>query len=247
MRLFIVETDNIAELVLIMESLMRGEPPPNFGAPREERGAPPASAGLDAPNPYSTQGAPYSTQGAPKAHAAGSHADKYPAPDPYPTLTRALSGAPLIKPDLDVWNEPKSWDGEPPFNPESVRNIGEPTTHRHPLYQEGLNAWYGLLHTWNTNFGIEGEPQPDRAKALMDMLNFGGQAPWIYIRAFPGLTQAIFALVPYWGKKRVRQVTENIVQVASALAYREFADHLEYTTPYVNWCRLPDDADPAAE
>lgn len=238
MRLFIVETDNIAELVLIMESLMRGEP--HFSVPLGERGAPPASADLDAPNPYSTQGAP-------KAHAAGSHADKYPAPDPYPTLTRALSGAPLIKPDLDVWNEPKSWDGEPPFNPESVRNIGEPTTHRHPLYQEGLNAWYGLLHTWNTNFGIEGEPQPDRAKALMDMLNFGGQAPWIYIRAFPGLTQAIFALVPYWGKKRVRQVTENIVQVASALAYREFADHLEYTTPYVNWCRLPDDADPAAE
>jgi len=146
-----------------------------------------------------------------------------------------------VKPDLEVWAEPRSWDGEAPFNPESPRNIGEPTTHQHPLYQDGLNAWYGLLHTWNTNFGVEGEPQPDRAKALMDMLNFGGQAPWVYIRAFPGLTQAIFALVPDWGKKRVRQVTENIVQVASALAYREFADHLEYTVPYINWTRLSDE------
>ena len=239
MRLFIVETDNISELVLIMEALMRGEPPPNLGAAREEREAPATSAGVDAPNPYSTQGAPYST---PSTHSGGLAGNR-PASDSYPALTRALSGAPLIKPDLDVWAEPKSWDAEPPFDPESVRNIGEPTTHRHPLYQEGLNAWYGLLHTWNTNFGVEGEPQPDRAKALMDMLNFGGQAPWVYIRAFSGLTEAIFALVPHWGKKRVRQVTENIVQVASALAYREFADHLEYTTPYVNWCRLSDDAD----
>lgn len=203
MRVFILETDNIAELASLIGALSRGETLPSLATAIQA---------------------------------------KTPEPPPLPSKTpiRSQGMTPSI-PDLDVWDEPKSWDQEPPFDPESARNVGEPTTHQHPLYQDGLNAWYGLLHTWNTNFGVEGEPQPDRAKALMDMLNFGGQAPWVYIRAFSGLTQAIFALVPDWGKKRVRQITENIVQVASALAYREFADHLEYTVPYVNWSRLAED------
>ena len=153
--------------------------------------------------------------------------------------------APTLQPDLSLWEDDAGQDGGG-LPSDSPRNVAEPTTHQHPLYQEGLNAWYGLLHTWGTNFGVEGQPQPDRAKALMDMLNFGGQAPWVYIRAFSGLTQALYALTPNWGRKKVRLVTENIVQVASALAYRELADHLEYTTPYIGWSRLPDEPAAAA-
>lgn len=160
------------------------------------------------------------------------------------------------KPDLDVWSAPASGlgndvpftvDGEGPPLPSSGDQEPTPpppapvsrferTTPQHPYYQDGINAWYGLLHTWATNFGVEGAPQPDRAKQLMDMLNFGGPAPWVYIRAFSGLTEAVYALVgKQWGKKKTRMITENIVQVASALAYRELADHLEYTGPYVRW------------
>lgn len=232
MRLFIVEVNNIAELVVLIEALGFERLPSKAPAVPEVPAAPAVES--EAYRRHDPQPANTNLPGDPTDPRSfdNLHRELYYRPP--------VSRSPDIRPDLEVWTEPKSWDDEPPFDPSFVRNIGEPTTHQHPLYQDGLNAWYGLLHTWNTNFGIEGEPQPDRAKALMDMLNYGGQAPWVYIRAFPGLTEAMFALVPNWGKKRVRQVTENIVQVASALAYREFADHLEYTPPYVNWARLSD-------
>ena len=91
--------------------------------------------------------------------------------------------------------------------------------------QEGSVIWAGFIQTWKQGFGIEGVPQPDRAKLLTETMTLYSLHTFAFIRACGGLTSAVInvSTMPSnpadrkeW-KKECRIIAENIAQVSSIL------------------------------
>ena len=101
--------------------------------------------------------------------------------------------------------------------------------------KEGAICFAGMIEDWKKNFGVEGAPQPDRGKLLVDSMTHYSLYIFPFVRACGGLTKAVIAVSQspdsnHNGKdfrQHCRLIAENIAQVGSILC-PPISELLEY-------------------
>ncbi len=88
-----------------------------------------------------------------------------------------------IDPDADADHD----HSEATITPEPPERIGP----NDELLIEGMNSLGQLVSLWNTNWGVEGAPQPARDAALLAAWTGHGRAIAVYVRENGGLVGAV--------------------------------------------------------
>lgn len=165
-------------------------------------------------------------------------------PDAAPVVSVGSTGASLVPAPLGSVAPPRrAIDLEPehPFKPDAsiagegprpptpeVNATAEAERQRQARLTRGYETFAGLLNLWRQGFGFEGAEQPDRVKALNDILSGGLSGPMhAYVKGCGGLRAAIRAVLPPRDHHLVDPLAENIAQVTSAIQWSEIADLLE--------------------
>jgi len=97
--------------------------------------------------------------------------------------------------------------------------------------EDGTRAWAPVVRLWAQNYGVEDAPQPDRAGALMAVMNGHGRAATAYIRERGGLAGACIdtlaregIVAPGDAVTLGKRIALNMMQVGTAIGLP--IDHL---------------------